>query len=728
MVNLRRFLLAALLALGLTPAIAQAPSPVPALPDAARLTTYSISASTCACAVNFALYGNASVGDYYDWVQVYLNGNPVAYNDATYGWTITSPSGPLASIARPITDAVLTFTNAQTGTVQIIGAYRPARLSQWQENQGVPARNLNVAMSSLVATQRETWDRLNDVGGIVSGLTKDSQGNIIGHATLDVPLPTPLTNVSGSSLTTAANVSCTSGSPNVTLNSAGDFANGQGIRIDRCGATFGLGAPTGLTITPTGTTGSTTYTYTVAPIDTAGGVGPAIAAVSTTTGNATLSATNYNALAWTAPGGTAPSAYAVYETAPVAQLVGVTNFVTSFKDFGLGGVYVPDWLSPTPPASATNDWLLTTISAGGGTTSLTVAANASQTTSTAVAAHDDTIALQAALTASASSVLSLPCGKYMLTGTLQETDLGTYYIRGQGNCTQFWFVDSQGLTGIKFLPAIPNGNVDPTAAIEQVWLRKLGAAGGIAARFGNESVLFRNNTVQGRWANGVYLTTSYAPTIDFNEFIGGISGNVIDCTADSSCNNARIWRNGIFGNGWAGGGSAVAFGNGQGWSLIGDDFEGNYNELSFNNTYAGTIESTDFESSTNALFVFVGVNGNLNFTGNTFAGNPTLTLSGTTIVNSKFDGNATYNTEIDQGTALTVTGTNNVSSGTGGIMLPGFKQYTIANLPTCSAATNLAKAYVTNGVASPAFLGAVSTTGAALQPVGCNGTAWVYGG
>jgi hypothetical protein len=565
--------------------------------------------------------------------------------------------------------------------------------------------------------------------GVSSALANatNAQGGMLTYGSA-LPITTPLTNVSGSNFTSVANVSCVSGSPNVTLYSAGDFANGQGIRLDGCGATFGLGAPTGLSITPTGTRGSTTYTYTIAPIDAAGGVGPAIATVSTTTGNATLSATNYNALAWTAPSGTAPNAYAVYETAPVAQLVGITNFVASFKDFGLGGVYVPDWLSPTPPASATNDWLLTTISAGGGTTSITVANNAGQTTSTAVAAHDDTVALQTALTASAYSVLSLPCGKYMLTNNLIETDLGTYYIRGQGNCTQFWFVDSQGLSGVSFLPASGNGNVGPTAAIEQVWFRKLGAAGGIAARFGNEGVLFRNNTVQGRWANGVYLTTSYAPTIDFNGFVGGISGNVIDCTADTSCNNARIWRNGILGNGWAGAGSAVAFGAGQGWSLIGDEFENNYNNLSFSNTYDGTVIGSDFETAVNQPLAFSGLNGNLLFQGVTFAGNAAMTLSGSTLVNSQFNNILSSNNVIAQGTALTVTGVNNISMGTGGISLPAFSSYTIANLPPCSAATNLAKAYVTNGVVSPTFLGAVSTPGPALQSVGCNGGAWGYGG
>ena len=100
MKTLRRLLIAALLALGLSPAFAQAPPVVPALPDTPRLTSYTIAGTSCACAVNFALYGNANLADYQDWVEVFLNGVQVAYNDPTYGWTITSPTGALASIAQ----------------------------------------------------------------------------------------------------------------------------------------------------------------------------------------------------------------------------------------------------------------------------------------------------------------------------------------------------------------------------------------------------------------------------------------------------------------------------------------------------------------------------------------------------------------------------------------------------------------------------------------------------
>jgi hypothetical protein len=161
---IRRLILAGFAALSLLSSIAtsfaQVPAPVPALPDAERRTSYSISASTCGCNVNFALFGDAI--DVGNWIEVFVNGVliPQAGN-----WNLTSPSGPIANLSRPITDAVLTFTAAQTGTVQIVGARRPRRTSQFQESQPVPTRNFNQTFSDIIATQRELWDKTNDFTG-----------------------------------------------------------------------------------------------------------------------------------------------------------------------------------------------------------------------------------------------------------------------------------------------------------------------------------------------------------------------------------------------------------------------------------------------------------------------------------------------------------------------------------------------------------------------------------
>jgi hypothetical protein len=144
-------------------AIAQAPPAVPALPDSERRTAYSISTSTCACAVNMALYGTGNDVD--SWIQVWVNGVRKLSTDPTYGWGLTSPTGSLSTIPRPITDAILTFTSPQTATIQIVGAERPRQLSQFQENRGVAARDLNQRFTEDRAITRELWDKTNDLTG-----------------------------------------------------------------------------------------------------------------------------------------------------------------------------------------------------------------------------------------------------------------------------------------------------------------------------------------------------------------------------------------------------------------------------------------------------------------------------------------------------------------------------------------------------------------------------------
>ncbi|MGV7215893.1 hypothetical protein [Bradyrhizobium sp. UFLA05-112] len=155
-----RVVLAAALLAWFAPAFAQAPGPVPALPDQERRTSYNITSSMCSCAVGFQLYADSN--DVANWLEVWVNGTRITQAG---NWTITSPTGSLATIPRPITDAVLTFTQAQTGTVQIVGARRPRRTSQFAENRGVAARDLNQAITDIVAMLREDWDKINDVSG-----------------------------------------------------------------------------------------------------------------------------------------------------------------------------------------------------------------------------------------------------------------------------------------------------------------------------------------------------------------------------------------------------------------------------------------------------------------------------------------------------------------------------------------------------------------------------------
>jgi hypothetical protein len=176
---MRKILVALLFSLSVVPAAAQTCDPVPALPDVERITTYTLTAQTGPFSVGFQLYGDST--DYQNWLQVYLNGtlqDPSSY-------TITSPSGSLSTLCRPITNAQITFNTATTGTVVIDGDRRPRRVSQFAENRGISARDHNRVLSDIVATQREQWDRMaralqvapgETIGALPSATTRGNSG------------------------------------------------------------------------------------------------------------------------------------------------------------------------------------------------------------------------------------------------------------------------------------------------------------------------------------------------------------------------------------------------------------------------------------------------------------------------------------------------------------------------------------------------------------------------
>lgn len=172
-----------------------APPPVPALPDTARETAFVIAAATGPYNVGFALYGDGT--DYGQWADVWLDGNKLTPGT---DWMLSSPSGSLSTLARPITDAQITLTTARTGTLRIVGARRPRRLAQFNEGRGVTSRDDNQTYTDIVAMLRETWDRFARVlqappgetlsilvpASLRANLTAifDSQGNLTAGAPL----------------------------------------------------------------------------------------------------------------------------------------------------------------------------------------------------------------------------------------------------------------------------------------------------------------------------------------------------------------------------------------------------------------------------------------------------------------------------------------------------------------------------------------------------------------
>lgn len=108
-----------------------------------------------------------------------------------------------------------------------------------------------------------------------------------------------------------------------------------------------LATPSGVTVTPQGTAGTTTYGYRVAAVNNAGTT-VASATVTTTTGNAILDAVNFNRVAWGAV--TGATAYRVYGRTSGSELFIAEIAGTSYDDTG---AVTPAGALPAAPAGTT---------------------------------------------------------------------------------------------------------------------------------------------------------------------------------------------------------------------------------------------------------------------------------------------------------------------------------------------------------------------------------------
>lgn len=84
-----------------------------------RLTTHTAENETGPLKVGLPLFKPGA--NYRRWVEVWVDGKLLR---PVRDWTLSSPSGPLDTLPRPITDAEITFTSPRTGEVQIV-ADRP---------------------------------------------------------------------------------------------------------------------------------------------------------------------------------------------------------------------------------------------------------------------------------------------------------------------------------------------------------------------------------------------------------------------------------------------------------------------------------------------------------------------------------------------------------------------------------------------------------------------------
>lgn len=249
---------------------------------------------------------------------------------------------------------------------------------------------------------------------------KDGCGITVNHAgatsTLVLPACTPSTVIRTSN---SVSVTCSSNTNLVYTGTGGANGQDQGVTIAGCSdssmngtyvldtnnATTGFtytssgsnGSSSGCTVTfllgwSHGVTGSTTYYYKIASIDSGSGMSAASPAITITNGNATLSPVyplqNYNVIFY--PFVVSSKGTVIYRSTNGTDYTcwGVQWAGIMFADYGTAGP-CPFFIPSTPPASPTAKSLTTTIVSGGGTTSLVLATNASNTATTQKVFHDE---------------------------------------------------------------------------------------------------------------------------------------------------------------------------------------------------------------------------------------------------------------------------------------------------------------------------------------------------
>ncbi len=439
---------------GAVPSLTFAASAIPAEPDTERRTHYRVQNQLGPLSVGFDIYADGS--DYANWIEVWVDGTLIPQSG---NWTLSSASGSLATLARPITDATITFTAPQNGTVNIVGARRPRRTSQFQENRGTTAHDQNQVLTDLWMTHRERWHRASRAllaphGEAISSLPSatsrangflafDALGNPISSPVGPSPLAPPIPPNSVSIYTygaipnsvapTSATITLTSGQKTATLSAAGSFLNTRGIVVYNAGAacvlnatacsSLTIGPPTAVVAGYAGANGGSTMSYKmrVAACDANDGCTAASSASSAAVAAPVLSRP-YNAgasgnnVAWTVAAVIGATKYVWWRSSDGGSTYTLWTITDSnaYTDFiNTPTISLTGRWSNTPLAAATKDDFVSSLTAGAGTTLVTLN-DAAVNSGSFTAWPDDTVAINAAYTAwaTAGAELWCPTGNY----------------------------------------------------------------------------------------------------------------------------------------------------------------------------------------------------------------------------------------------------------------------------------------------------------------------------
>lgn len=279
------------------------------------------------------------------------------------------------------------------------------------------------------------------------------------------------------------------GATALSLTYDNSFKNGCGIFVYGAGPASTLSTPAqGSAPNPNviGATGITTVHYRVAAIDANFGTSAASSPITITTAPATRTPINYVGVYWTSVANAA--GYLVYTDqngggtyVPLGYSFSCSGFVAGFACGIIDkGTETNTWTGfsafwpTTPPAAATNQALITTIVSGAGTTSLVLAASATNSVSSVFTYPDASMFIKQAVADAAND------------GSPQVTTKGTVYIP-----PGLWFLStipfpSLGINGIKIrlngaieLFGLPiEGNLASTGSTGQMSIEGMGGGYG----------------------------------------------------------------------------------------------------------------------------------------------------------------------------------------------------------------------------------------------------------
>jgi len=222
----------------------------------------------------------------------------------------TSVVGNLASGSLTLNNQGTAPGAASAGTVNLYAKTQDKRL-YYKDETGTEVGPITSA-SGAQTNQANTWTAPQNFGADTH--TKGP------NPFIDVTL---FGGYTGPNYQSTGTGSISSGNTALTISSASDYANGQGILVLGAGAAPVIATPQAPTVTPYQQIGTTNYTYCVAATDWYGGRTPCGAAGTTSTGFASFGLQSYSISGWSSTNGLVTITTSANHNIPTSKVFGV---------------------------------------------------------------------------------------------------------------------------------------------------------------------------------------------------------------------------------------------------------------------------------------------------------------------------------------------------------------------------------------------------------------------